>query len=126
VRFLISWVAGGMPELLKITLVFCALWMGSCVNLDSRRNREPQPQVHEVEIKKFRFKPATLSIDPGDLVRWVNKDIVPHRVADAERGKWQSQDMAPEDFFSEPILVSTTYICTLHPGMQAKIVMRNH
>ena len=122
-RFKTSWIAGRVQEYSKLSLVLCTLFMGSCLTLDSEKNLERQPQVHEVEIKKFKFKPETLSIYPGDLVRWTNKDIVPHRVSDANRKKWVSHDMVPNDSFSKRFMISTTYICVLHPGMKAKIVL---
>lgn len=110
----------------KLIPMLCTILVGACMAHDLEPKLNSQPRVHEVEIKKFRFKPQILSISPGDSVRWVNRDIVPHRVADADQKIWHSNDMAPEDSFSEPILVSTTYICTLHPGMQANIVVREN
>lgn len=98
--------------------------MGSCVNPGVKKSLERQPEVHEVEIKKFRFEPWTLTIHSGDSVRWVNRDIVPHRVADSDRKKWESHDMGPEGSFSQAIRVSTPYVCLLHPGMKATIVIR--
>ncbi len=114
----------GLAEYSKFILMLCSLLIGSCVNPDVKKNIERQPQVHEVEIKKFKFEPATLTIHSGDIVQWVNRDIVPHRVADSRRNKWQSLDMEPEDSFSQPILVSTIYICLLHPGMKANILIQ--
>ncbi len=104
--------------------MLCALFFASCVNSIGKGNLERQPQVHEVEIKKFQFKPANLTIHSGDIVRWVNRDIVPHRVADSRRKKWESHDMKPKDSFDQPVFVSTLYICVLHPGMEANIVVQ--
>lgn len=114
----------GSAEFSKFILILCAFLMGSCVKPDVKGDFKRPPQVHEVEIKKFQFKPATLTIQKGDLVRWVNRDIVPHRVADANRNKWHSHDMGAKDSFSQPIRVSTSYICVLHPGMKANIVVQ--
>ena len=113
-----------LAEYSKFIFLLCALLMGSCVNPGVKNNLERQPKVHEVEIKKFRFKPRTLTIHSGDSVRWVNRDIVPHRVADSDRKKWESHDMGPKGSFSQPIRVSTPYVCLLHPGMKATIVIR--
>ena len=110
-------------EYAKFILMLCSLSVVSCVNSDVKKNLDRQPQVHEVEIKKFRFKPATLIIHTRDSVRWVNRDIVPHRVADSRRKKWESHDMGPKDAFSQTIRVSTSYVCLLHPSMKANIVI---
>ena len=108
----------------KLVLMLCALPVGSCAAPDMNGNMEPQPGIHEVEIKKFQFKPATLTIRQGDRVRWINRDMVPHRVADSGQKRWHSHDMAPEGFFSTKIADSTAYVCTLHPGMKANIVVQ--
>lgn len=109
-----------------LVLALVAFLTGSCAAPDVNGSLEPRPRIHEVEIKKFQFKPATLTIRRGDSVRWVNRDMVPHHVADTRQKQWQSHDMGPEDFFSTPIKDSTAYICTLHPGMQASIVVQDY
>ncbi len=124
---LISWPAGRARKFSNFVLLLCTFLLGACATPpDLAENIERQPQVHEIEIKKFRFNPATLYIQRGDVVRWVNKDIVPHRLADSVQSKWQSQDMVPQDSFSQPIMMSTLYVCVLHPGMQANIVVREN
>ena len=42
-----------------------------------------------VEIRSFKFVAKTLVVKPGDLVLWVNKDIVAH-TATAKDGSWDS------------------------------------
>jgi len=61
-------------------------------------------------------------VEPGDLVRWENKDLVPHLVADITLKKWQSQNLLPNDSFTLKIKKPTRYICKHHPTMQAKLV----
>lgn len=45
----------------------------------------PAAPVHEVRMElvkgAFRFTPATLTIKPGDVVRWINWSGGPHNVA---------------------------------------------
>jgi plastocyanin len=118
--------SGRAPGVAKLSLALVTLLMGACVNPDVKKILERQPKVHEVEIKGFQFKPRTLTIFSGDSVRWVNRDIVPHRVADSDRKKWESHDMGPKGSFSQPIRVSTAYVCLLHPGMKANIVIKEN
>jgi plastocyanin len=123
VRGYFSRIEKRLIEHSKFILVLLAFLFAACANSDARKILERQPQVHEVEIKGFQFKPRTLTIFSGDSVRWVNRDIVPHRVADSRRKKWESHDMGAEGSFSQPIRASTPYVCLLHPGMKANIVV---
>jgi plastocyanin len=61
-------------------------------------------------------------IEPGDLVRWENKDLAPHLVADITLKKWQSKNLLPNDSFTLIIKKPNRYICKHHPTMQAKLV----
>jgi len=49
-------------------------------------NQQPQPTsvVKTVEISAEGFSPATLEINKGDAVMFVNKDTMPHRPASAQ------------------------------------------
>lgn len=51
-------------------------------------NQQPQPQptgvVKTVEITAAGFSPGTLTINKGDAVMFVNKDMAPHRPASAQ------------------------------------------
>lgn len=60
----------------------------------------------------------------GDFIRWENKDIVPHQIAEETLKKWKSGNLLPGDSFSLQVKGSTAYICKLHPTMQARIVVR--
>jgi plastocyanin len=124
VRDYFSQIEKRLTEHSKFILVLLAFLFAACANPDARKILERQPQVHEVEIKGFQFKPRTLTIFSGDSVRWVNRDIVPHRVADSRRKKWESHDMKQAGSFSQSIRVSTAYVCLLHPGMKADIVIK--
>ena len=42
-----------------------------------------------IEIQKFKFAPKMPVVKPGDVIVWVNKDIVPH-TASAKDGSWDS------------------------------------
>ena len=76
-----------------------------------------------IKIEKFRFIPEILEINEGDLVRWENKDIVPHLIAEKTLKKWRSKDLLPNAIFTLKINQATSYICKLHPGMKAQIIV---
>ena len=77
-----------------------------------------------IKIEKFKFIPEILEINKEDLVRWENKDIVPHLIADETLKKWRSKDLLPNEMFTLKINQGTSYICKLHPSMKAEIIIR--
>jgi plastocyanin len=86
---------------------------------------QPKPKVHTVTIAEMRFTPRTLSVARGDLVVWVNKDIVPH-TATSEEGGFDSKTI--ESNASWTLRVRTAgkfdYVCTLHPTMRAVLQVK--
>lgn len=75
---------------------------------------------HLVAIEHSRFTPAKLRVRPGDRVRWINKDIVPH-TATAEDGSWDTGHLARGE--SAVIVFAAAgelpYYCGYHPSMRA-------
>jgi plastocyanin len=80
------------------------------------------PKVHRVIIDAFAFQPAQLTLRPGDLVEWINRDIAPH-TASAEKGSWSSGELPRGDRhrrrFTTPGRWS--YFCAFHPTMRGEI-----
>ena len=82
-----------------------------------------QPTV--VEIHNLKFDPPTLTISAGTKVTWVNEDKSPHTVTD--KGKvFRSAGLDTKDSFSYTFEApgEFTYICTIHPMMVGKIVVK--
>ena len=81
--------------------------------------------VVEVEVKKFKFTPATITIHQGDTVKWVNK----------EKRQYHSvwfQELEPETdyFFPDESYEKTfnevgvfNYICGPHPKMTGVVTV---
>jgi len=78
-----------------------------------------------VQIDNFTFTPATLTVAAGTTVTWKNEDDSPHRIGDKD-GTFKSAALDTDDTFSH--LVATPgvypYICTIHPYMAGKIVVK--
>ncbi len=74
-----------------------------------------------IEIRGFEFVAETPAVKPGDVIVWVNKDIVAH-TATAKDGGWDSGliktggewQMVVEDDNSR------AYFCRFHPSMIAR------
>ena len=82
------------------------------------------PAGTSVTMAGSRFEPATLTVAPGETVRWFNDDALPHTVS-ASDGTWDSGNLVPgqavERRFDAP--GSYPYICLYHPGMIGTIVV---
>jgi plastocyanin len=78
--------------------------------------------THVVEIQKFQFGRQNLAVRRGDVIVWVNKDIVPH-TATARDGSWdtgqidpggQARTVVTDDFFRR-------YLCSYHVSMTGRL-----
>jgi len=78
--------------------------------------------LYEIEIKNFKYNPATLDVRPGDRIRWTNQDSAPHD-AKALDGDWttvilQRGESAELTVTAE---MSADYMCSVHPSMRASL-----
>ena len=80
--------------------------------------------THTVVVDGFRFEPAELTVARGDTVVWVNRDAVAHTATAA--GVFDSGVVAPAKSASLTLarIGRHDYVCTLHPTMKARIVVR--
>ncbi len=90
-------------------------------------DRSPRgSEVHRVKMPGSganRFAPATITIDRGDRVKWVNKDSVTHTTTSND-GDWDST-MSAGDSFTRRFRQEGTfrYHCTIHPEMTGTIIV---
>jgi plastocyanin len=78
-------------------------------------------RTHEVVIQGLVFVPETLTVRPGDIVVWVNKDPFPHTATAA--GAFDSGSIAAGKSWRFTAKKSGTYpyLCTLHRTMKATL-----
>jgi plastocyanin len=78
-----------------------------------------------VTIDNFTFAPPTLTITAGTTVTWKNEDDSPHRIGDKD-GTFKSAALDTDDTFSHTFAApgEYPYICTIHPYMVGKIVVK--
>jgi plastocyanin len=79
----------------------------------------------EVAISNFTFTPKDLTIAPGTTVKWVNRDDIPHLVAEKALA-FKSQALDTNDSFSFTFTKpgDVEYFCVLHPHMTGKITVK--
>jgi plastocyanin len=81
----------------------------------------------EVSIDNFAFTPAEITIKAGDSVTWTNRDDIPHTITDAGRPPaFRSPALDTDDkvVFTFPTPGIYRYFCSLHPHMQASVIVR--
>lgn len=83
--------------------------------------------THQVEIKKFKFIPAQITIAVGDTVEWLNKERRQYHSV------WfkQAGDEEPDYFFPDESYQRTfsspgrfDYLCGPHPKMTGTVIVQ--
>jgi plastocyanin len=83
-----------------------------------------------VTMKNIAFNPATITVAKGTTVVWTNDDSVNHDVTKSGgpgpnfasgSGNLSSGDTYKQTFNTPGTI---TYRCTIHPGMEGKIVVK--
>ena len=77
-----------------------------------------------VNIKDFKFDPATLTVPVGTTVTWTNQDEEPHSVV-AKDGSFHSPGLDTRGTYSFTFNSPGTfdYVCGIHPFMTATVVV---
>jgi plastocyanin len=83
------------------------------------------PKTYMVSIEGLRFDPPTLTVNRGDQIVWVNKDLFPHTVT-ASAKAFDSRDIGPNASWTYVARTpgDYTYGCTYHPTMQGQLIVR--
>lgn len=77
-----------------------------------------------VGIRDFAYRPATLTVAKGTRVTFSNSDSVPHTATDKggfDTGRIKGGKSATVRFTKKGTF---SYICTIHPEMRGKIVVK--
>jgi len=91
--------------------------MSTAVNADAK------PREFTVEIAKMRFGPVPKGMRTGDVLIWVNRDVVPHTATANDK----SFDVIIPSRQSRRMVLrragSYAVVCTYHPGMSTTLVV---
>ena len=100
---------------LALSLMWCTL----AVTAGERR----KSMTHTVTIEGMKFQPEELTVASGDVVVWVNKDLVAHTATSSEPGIFDSKLIAPDKSwkFTARKKGDLAYVCTYHPTMRAML-----
>jgi plastocyanin len=81
--------------------------------------------VPVVHVKNFAYEPATVTIDAGQSVRWVQDDDVPHTVTATDKS-FDSGNLDAHKTWTHRFDKAGTYAytCTYHPMMRGTVVVK--
>ena len=75
-----------------------------------------------VQIKNLKFLPDDQEIAVGDVVVWINNDIVPHTVTSNDNS-WDSGEVGAGEEWEIVVTADMVqaYFCQFHPSMTARL-----
>jgi plastocyanin len=101
-----------------------AFWLLLCGATLGAATCGSKPVRHTVTMESTSFEPDVLTVNVGDTIVWLNKDMFPHTATSA--GRFDSGSIAVNGSWqytpSEPAEIE--YLCTLHPGMKARLLVK--
>ena len=107
---------------MRTAVVLCALGvMLGAVSIAA--DDRSKPATHTVTIEGMKFEPETLTVAAGDIVIWVNNDLVPHTATSLDAGIFDSKLIAPDNSWQLTVRKKGdfAYVCTYHPTMKAML-----
>lgn len=78
--------------------------------------------THTVIIQGMKFVPEKIHVKKGDVVKWINKDIVPHDVTEIDKA-WTSGPLNPGQNWSKTITEDFDYFCSIHIVMKGSVIV---
>lgn len=85
--------------------------------------------ANTIAIKNFAFDPPTLTVSTGSIVRWENRDSVPHRIIFIDKsGRDTDVDstvLSASQSWSNKFIKPGTYpyYCKIHPEMTGTVIV---
>jgi plastocyanin len=80
-----------------------------------------KPKLITVEIKDMKFVPDTVTVNKGDTIMWINKDMVAHDVTEETSGAWRSGKLESGASWKLAVPGEANYFCSIHTVMKGKI-----
>lgn len=102
------------------------LCIGALVLLGLTAPASASAKTWTVKIANMRFEPASLTVERGDTIVWVNEDVVAHTATSSAAGGFDSQSIAPGGQWRDQAKAPGRYpyACTFHPTMRATLIVK--
>ncbi|HNP18815.1 MAG TPA: plastocyanin/azurin family copper-binding protein [Fulvivirga sp.] len=112
--------------------LFCLLAIGSCnttqeSDLPKEETEVPVvtgPKRVKVYIKQMKYQPAVIEVNKGDVIVFINKDIVVHDVTEEATKAWTSGPIQINDTWTMVAKESVNFYCSIHVVMKGKIIVK--
>lgn len=98
-------------------------WWGCNTQNANTENTPALPKTDTVVIDQMQFTPAELTIQKGDTVFFINKDLVAHDATEVNKA-WHSPTLQSGDSWKIAPDKSADYYCSIHLVMKGKIVVQ--
>lgn len=82
------------------------------------------PQVHIVEMLASQFEPSVVTVDSGDVVKWINRDLTAHQLVGFYGENWRSGVLGYGKSYSWSFQKTSSYACIIHPEMLGVVRVR--
>jgi plastocyanin len=80
--------------------------------------------IDTVVINGMKFHPDEIIVQKGDIIVWINKDIVAHNVTEEKMKAWTSSIIPSGESWKMVVKQSSSYFCSLHPVMKGTIKVK--
>ena len=109
----------------SIAVALTAVALAGCGGGGSKSSSSSKPKPGGVTMQNIQFKPTAMRVKLGRVVTWTNRDSVDHNVTATKGAKFASKAFGQGGTFRfTPHKAGTVdYVCTLHPGMKAKLIV---
>lgn len=84
-------------------------------------NSTVKHKTDTVEIKQMAFFPATITVNKGDTIVFINHDLVDHDITEENKKLWSSSPLHPGQSWSKVFTEPANYFCSLHVVMKGKV-----
>jgi plastocyanin len=96
--------------------------VASAAALTIRSAHASQPVVHDIQMKRFKFDPAHITVKAGDVLRFTNQDLAPH-TATADAFGWDTGEVSKGNTIEISVTgdMEISYFCAFHPHMKGTL-----
>lgn len=116
---------------MKKTMFVAALTIATAIALamfavpTQAQNHAEMNHPTEIRIDNFKFSPEAITVPVNSRVTWINKDDVPHVIAE-NNGAFKSKALDTDDAYSFDFTKPGTYeyFCAVHPKMVGKVIVK--
>ncbi|SFC25579.1 plastocyanin/azurin family copper-binding protein [Kaistella jeonii] len=86
-------------------------------------NANLKTETHVVTIENMKFNPAIITVNKGDKVTFINKDIVAHNATETKK-LWASPLLQNGQSWTFAPDKTSDYYCSVHLVMKGKIIVK--